>query len=363
MLLDTLGAHSGAALAIGGLLIGIVFGWIVYATNFCVMGSLSDIYNLEDWRRFRAWVLAAVVAILATTALHRSGLVPVERSMYLAPTLNWLGHIVGGAALGFGMVLTGGCPTRTLVRFGSGDLRSLVVLVAIGIAGFAMIGGVLAPARAMLEQATAIDLKRLGFETQSVAALLSSGSAERLSLLELVVAGAASIAGLVFAFSDRSFATSGKHIASGIGVGLLIACGWALTGAVYDEFAARPLAPVSLTFVRPLGDTLDWLQRYTAIPLPGFGVSSVFGTVLGAAGAALAAGRFRVLGFADAADLKTNLIGASLMGAGGAMALGCTIGQGITGLSTLAIGSVITTVALIGGGIAGLRHLERTLDA
>lgn len=363
MLLDTLGPNSGAALAVGGLIVGIAFGWLVYATNFCIMGSLSDIYNLEDWRRFRAWILATVVAILAVTALHRSGLVPVERSMYLAPTLNWFGHIVGGAALGFGMVLTGGCPTRTLVRFGSGDLRSLVVLVGIGIAGFVMIGGVLAPARAMFEQATAIDLKRLGLETQSVAALLSFGNAARLSLSELAVAGIASIAGLVFAFSDRSFATSRKHVVSGIGVGLLVACGWALTGALYDEFAPRPLAPISLTFVRPLGDTLDWLQRYTAIPLPGFGVASVFGTALGAAGAALTTGRFRVLGFADVADLKTNLIGATLMGAGGAMALGCTIGQGVTGLSTLAIGSVITTAAIIGGGIAGLRYLERSLDA
>ncbi len=362
MLLDTLGAYSGAALAIGGLLIGIAFGWVVYATNFCVMGSLSDIYNLEDWRRFRAWVLAAVIAMAVTTALHRSGLVPVERSMYLAPTVNWLGHIIGGAALGFGMVLTGGCPTRTLVRFGSGDLRSLVVLTTIGVAGFIMIGGLLAPARALMEQATAIDLKRFGIETQSVPALLSLGHADRSPLIELVVAAVAFVAGLVFALSDRSFVTSRKHVVSGIGVGLLVACGWALTGALYDEFAARPLAPISLTFVRPLGDTLDWLERYTAIPMPGFGVASVFGTVLGAAGASLAAGRFRVLGFADIADLKTNLIGASLMGAGGAMALGCTIGQGITGLSTLAIGAAITTVALIAGGMAGLRHLERTLD-
>jgi uncharacterized protein len=158
--LGMLSAYPAMALAIGGLMIGLVFGWTVYKTNFCIMGSLSDIHNLQDWRRLRAWVLAAAVAMLAAQLLRSFGVVPLERSMYLAPSLNWFGHAFGGAIFGFGMVLCGGCPTRNLVRFGAGDLRAMVVLLVIAIAGFVTIGGLLGPVRDALEQLTAINLRR-----------------------------------------------------------------------------------------------------------------------------------------------------------------------------------------------------------
>ncbi len=349
------------ALAVGGLIIGTAFGWTVYKTNFCIMGSLSDIHNLADWRRFRAWVLAAAVAMLAAQVLRWSGAVPLERSMYLTPSLNWFGHAFGGAVFGFGMVLCGGCPTRNLVRFGAGDLRAMIVLIVIAITGFVTLGGLFGPLRDALEQLTALNLRRVGMSTQSLGAALATSGAGTAVGLDLVLACVAALSACVFVFKDRAFATSRHHVVSGIAVGLLVACGWALTGLTYDEFAAQPSAPISLTFIRPLGDTLDWLQRFTAIPIPGFGISSVVGTLIGGSLAALHAGRFRVLGFADVADLKANLTGAVLMGIGGAMALGCTIGQGVTGLSTLAIGSIITTSALVFGGLQGLRYLERSM--
>ena len=353
--------HAAGAMAAGGLLIGIVFGWTVYRTNFCIMGSLSDIHNLGDWRRFRAWVLAAVVAMLAAQLLRTFGVVPLERAMYLAPTLNWLGHALGGAIFGFGMVLTGGCPTRNLVRSASGDLRSMVVLLVIAIAGFATLGGLLGPVRDLLEQTTAINLRNAGMTGQSVGAVLALSGLTSVARFDLILAVLLAVGGLMFVFSDRAFAASRHHVISGIGVGLLVGCGWALSGLAYDEFATLPITPLSLTFVRPLGDTLDWLQRFTAIPWPTFGIASVAGTLLGACAAAVAARRFRVLGFAGIEDLKSNLAGAALMGIGGAMALGCTIGQGVTGLSTLALGSIITTAALIVGGVHGLRYLERNI--
>lgn len=346
-------------LALGGLLIGLVFGAVVYRTNFCVMGALSDVVNLGDRRRLGAWLLAVATAIFAVEALRRAGVVPIERAMYLTPRLNWFGHIFGGLIFGFGMVLSGGCPTRNLVRVGAGDLRSLVVLMVIAIAGFATIGGILAPVRDALEQWTVLDLKRLGLETQGLGEVVArsgvmTGSAAT-TLAALVLGGLA----LVWALLDRGFRGSAVHIFSGLGVGVLVGCGWALTGFAYDEFAATPTVPVSLTFIRPLGDTLDWLQRFTAAPMPGFGIACVVGTLLGAFGAALWMGRFRVLGFADVGDLRRNLVGAALMGVGGAMALGCTIGQGVTGVSTLAVGSLLTTAALVVGGLRGLRYLER----
>ena len=351
--------HAVGVLALGGFFIGLPFGWIVYRSNFCVMGSLSDIYNLDDWRRFRAWVLAAAVALVLAQTFASLGIVALERSMYLSTNLNWLGHALGGFVFGFGMVLAGGCPTRNLVRFGNGDLRALVVLVVIAVAGFATIGGIIAPVRNFLEQATAIDLKRFGIASQSLGEMLGRGSASRVNLALAAVLGAA---GLVYALGNREFRSSRLHVGSGLAVGGLVAAGWAVTGLTFDDLAA-PTAPVSLTFIRPLGDTLDWLQRFTAIPWPGFGIATVFGTWLGAFLAARRAGRFRVLGFANLGDMKANLTGACLMGVGGALALGCTIGQGITGLSTLAIGSIITTAALVYGGWQGLRYLERSMEA
>jgi uncharacterized protein len=153
------------------------------------------------------------------------------------------------------------------------------------------------------------------------------------------------------------------HILSGIGVGLCIVAGWALTGLTFDEMADKPAAPVSLTFVRPTGDALEWLQRFTALGAPGFGVSSVFGTILGAFLMAKAMGRFRLATFTDTADTLRTLGGAVLMGIGGIMALGCTIGQGITGISTMALGAFLTFAGLVAGGVLGVKTLERQLMA
>ncbi len=346
-------------LALGGLLIGLVFGWVVYRTNFCVMGALSDVVNLGDRRRLGAWLLAIATAIFAVEFLRRTGIAPVEKAMYLTPRLNWFGHIAGGLIFGFGMVLSGGCPTRNLVRVGAGDLRALVVLLVIAVAGFVTMGGILAPLRDALEQWTALDLKRWGLATQGLGELVGRAGVMPSALAPTVLAMLLGGLALVWALLDRGFRSSPMHIISGLLIGALVACGWAWTGLAYDEFATAPSTPVSLTFIRPLGETLDWLQRFTAAPVPGFGIACVVGTLLGAFGASLWMGRFRVLGFADLGDLKRNLAGAALMGVGGAMALGCTIGQGITGVSTLAVGSLLTTAALVIGGLRGLLYLER----
>ena len=149
----------------------------------------------------------------------------------------------------------------------------------------------------------------------------------------------------------------------GIGIGLCAVAGWALTGLAFDEMSDRPTQPISLTYVRPTADAIEWLERYTAARLPGFGVATVFGAILGAFLVAVAKGRYRVTGFADTSDMLRSLMGAMLMGVGGVMALGCTIGQGITGVSTLALGSFLTFAAIVTGGVAGVKALERWLMA
>lgn len=354
---ETIANNAPLALAVGGLLIGAAFGAAVYRTNYCAMGSLSDIHNFQDYRRFRAWVLAATTALLGTQMLSLTGVVAIDKSMYLTPSINWLGNIAGGLLFGIGMVFAGGCPSRNLARAGGGDLRALLTLIVLGIVSYMTIAGLLAPVRSMLDTATSLNVAGAG--TQSIGDLLSAltGFSRRsLTLTMVVLIGAG---GLAFCFADFRFRTSIVHVVSGVAVGATVVAGWALTGLAFDDMATRPLPPTSLTYVRPTGDALQWLSLYTATPVPGFGVTSVFGALIGAFAVAVAMGRFRLATFSDTDDTLRNLLGAALMGVGGVMALGCTVGQAITGVSTLALGSFLTFAAIVAGGFQGLKLLER----
>jgi uncharacterized protein len=355
---EALSENAPLALALGGLLIGIVFGAVVFASNYCAMGSLSDIHNFADYRRFRAWLLAAATALAGAQLLEAAGIVALEKSMYLAPSLNWAGHVLGGILFGIGMVFAGGCPSRNLARAGGGDLRSLVALLVLGLSAYVTLGGLLGPLRAALERSTALALP---VSHQGLGHLLGAVFGAPLAAANLTVMALLVGAVLLYCAKDPRFRGSPRHVISGLAVGACVIAGWALTGLAFDELAPRPLQPVSLTYVRPAGDSLEWLQRFTAEPMPSFAVTSTFGAILGAFGAALAMGRFRLVGFSDTADMLRNLGGAALMGIGGVLAVGCTVGQAITGVSTLALGSLLTFAAIVVGGFWGLRLLERTL--
>jgi uncharacterized protein len=347
-------------LAWGGLALGMLFGWAVQVSNFCVMGAISDAMSFGDYRRLRAWLLATAVAIGGAQTLAYAGVVDLQMSMYLGGRLNWFGHLSGGVIFGIGMVYAGGCTSRNLVRLGGGDLRALVVLMVVGISAYVTISGVLAVPRVWLEEHTAIALSA---GSQSLAVLLAQAAS-----LPRPVATAAVTSGLVAAlllmcFYDADFRRSPWTVFGGLAIGLCVAGGWALTGLAHDEFAAQILNPVSISFVRPSGDTLDYLQRYTAAKIPGFGVTTVFGVIAGALIGNLFAGKFKWTGFADSADTVRNLAGGALMGIGGVTALGCTIGQGVSGVSTLALGSLMTLVAITIGGMLGMRLLERSQAA
>ncbi|MBX9588397.1 MAG: YeeE/YedE family protein [Hyphomonadaceae bacterium] len=360
MLRETFANNAHLALALGGLLIGFAFGAVIYRTNYCAMGALSDIHNFNDYRRFRAWLLAAAIALLGAQLLHTAGVVALERSMYLGSSFNWFGYTVGGFVFGIGMVFAGGCPSRNLARAGGGDLRSVLTLLVLGLAAYMTIAGLVAPVRSTIEGVTAFSL---GGSGQGVGDLLSAlvrlppGSARWVATV-LIVAAA-----LAYCFHDDRFRTSPVHVLSGVGVGLMVVAGWAVTGLAYDDMATRPVPPISLTYIRPVGDTLQWLSLFTATPVPGFGVTSVFGALLGAFAAATVMGRFRLATFSDAGDTVRNLLGAAMMGVGGVMALGCTVGQAVTGVSTLAFGSFVTFGAMVAGGFYGLRLLERWIMA
>ena len=259
-------------LAWGGAAIGVVFGMLVERTRFCAMGALSDAVAFDDRRRLRSWLLASAVAIIGAQSLQTAGVVDLGLSMYLSPSLNWLGNILGGLMFGVGMVFAGGCASRNLVRLGGGDLRAAVVLVVMGVFAYMTLGGLLGPLRAALESATAVTMP--GDMSQSLASLprfaggVSSESAR--GLVSVALAGAL----LIYCLRDAAFRASPVLIAGGIGVGLCVVAAWALSGLAYDEFADLPQAPQSLSFVRPAGDTLEYLHRGTATLVGGLWVAT-----------------------------------------------------------------------------------------
>lgn len=353
--MDSLSPHILVSLI--GFAIGLAFGAVVQRSNFCAMGAVSDIVVFGDWRRMRAWLLAIAVAMLGAQGLAAVGAVELSESIYLGSRLTWVGSILGGLLFGIGMVMAGGCGSRNLVRLGQGDLRSLVVVLVLAVSAYMALHGLTALLRVGLEQSTAMDLNAFGLEQQGLIYLAARATGMEQSALRLVLVPILAAALLLFCFRDAAFRRSRKNIASGATLGLLVSAGWWTTGvAGADDFEPVPLA--SLTFVAPLGDALIYLMTFTGSSLS-FGVAVVGGVILGAFGAAKAAGEYRTESFGDRADFLRNLAGAFLMGFGGVMALGCTIGQGITGLSTLALGSLLSFAAILAGGVVGVRLLER----
>ena len=348
-------------LPLAGLAIGTVFGAVVFHTNYCAMGAISDAVTFGDRRRLRSWLLAIAVALLAAQALQAVGIVDLGKSIYLTPSLDWLGAIAGGLLFGYGMVFAGGCASKNLVRVGGGDLRALLTLLVLGMSAYAALGGVFGPVRAELARWTAVSLPPLGFADQGLASILGKSVGLDPGKAGLAIGLCLGLALLVYCLADRSFRTSRLHVIAGLGVGSSVAAGWAVTGYLFDDLAAKPVNPASLTFVRPTGDSMEWLMRYTAAPIPNFGVACVGGTILGAFLVARLTGRYRTASFVDVADTRRNLMGAVLMGVGGILATGCTMGQAVTGVSTLSIGSLLAFAGILAGGVIGVKALERSL--
>lgn len=350
--------NPGLYIGWGGLLIGLVFGFIVYRTNFCTMGSISDILAFGDFSRFRAWLLAGAVAIIGVAGLQSLGVMNAGDSMYLTPNFAWLANIVGGLMFGFGMVFSGGCISRNLVRAGGGDLRSVVVLMITGIFGYMTIGGLLGPLRISIFGPGTTDLREFGMQSQGAGAFLSKFTGLALETANAVLLVVVVVGILFYVFKDAHFRTSSSNMIAGIGIGLCVVAGWLLTGLAQDDFADVPVQLISLSYVRPTGDSLEYLMRYTALGSPGFGVVTVAGALLGGFLGALSVGRLHLITFADKDDSIRNMFGAVFMGVGGVLALGCTVGQALTGFSTLAVGSILTFICIVLGAIAGMKAME-----
>ncbi len=350
----------------GGFVLAFVLGAVANRSNFCVMGAISDVVNIGHWGRMRMWLLAMAVAIVGASLLAATGQVDLSKSIAQRPSIAWLSLLVGGFAFGVGMTLAGGCANKNLVRLGGGSVRSLVVLVFVAISAYMTLKGLFGQWRASLLDPVALNLGAWGWKDQSLATLVASvgGVQAKPALLATALVLAAALA--FFVFKDARFRANTVQIAGGAIIGALVVGGWYVSGHLgfgenpetleYVFFATNSRALESMSFVAPLAYSLELLMLWTDKSLHlSFGVASALGVVLGSAAVAWRTETFRWEGFASLDDLRNQLGGAVLMGFGGVTALGCTVGQGITGISTLAIGSFIATGAIVAGSVATLK--------
>ena len=350
--------HIVAAL---GFVLAAVFGFVANKTNFCTMGAVSDMLHMGSRGRLGAWFFAMGVAILGTQALHGAGLVDLESAIYLTPNFGWLGYIVGGIAFGVGMTLAAGCGQRNLVRFGGGSLKALVVLLVLGITAYTTLRGLLGLARITVFEAPNVDLEMHGLDGQGLATVLApvfgvedAGTA-RIVLAVLLGGGL-----IVFALAQSGFRQSFDNVLAGIVIGAVITGGWFVTGYVgNDDFEPVPLE--SMTFVAPTGNVINYVMTFTGSTI-NFGIAAVLGMIAGSFAWAVMSGSFRLETFSTRSEMLSHLAGGALMGFGGVLALGCTIGQGVTGMSTLAAGSLIAVASIIFGSAITMKVEYHMLD-
>ncbi len=334
------GAQTAALVAWSGFALAFIFGAVGNKTSFCTMGAVSDIVNMGDWGRMRMWLLAIAIAILGAHALQVAGLVDLSKSIYTTPNFTWLSFIVGGFVFGVGMTLGSGCGSKTLIRIGGGNLKSLVVYVFLAISAYMTLRGLFGQFRVSVLQPVAVNFEAYGIKGQDLPSLLAATGFD-IGVLRLAVAGVVALA--------------------------LLVAGWYVTGHLgYKEnpetlemtfFGTNTRAAESFSFVAPLAYTLELLMLWTDKSLaPTFGIMAAAGVIAGSFVYARLSGGFRWESFANVEDLANHMVGGILMGFGGVTALGCTVGQGISGFSTLALGSILTFSAIIAGSAATLKY-------
>ena len=365
------------ALLWGAFLIALVMGAVVNKTNFCTMGAVSDLVNMGDTGRIRAWLFAIAVAVLGVAILEYAGLVEATGTFppYRAGNLVWAENILGGLMFGIGMTLASGCGNKTLIRIGGGNLKSVVVFAIIALIAYFMVNPFPGSDQTLMSVLFYDWIRPLSAdlgESQDLGYLIAGEAAAGGRLVIGVSLGLILVA---FALRSSDFRGNRDNILGGLVVGLAVLGAWYLSSAAgvetedgvlslsgyYEEWdmladseegkpaQGRPLAAQSYTFINPMGQTLGFAAAGFERALLTFGVVAVFGVVLGSLLWALVSRSFRIEWFGSWQDALNHIIGAVLMGFGGTLAMGCTVGQAITGVSTLALGSMLTFGAIFLG--------------
>jgi uncharacterized membrane protein YedE/YeeE len=358
-------------------IIALVMGAVVNKTNFCTMGAVSDFVNMGDTGRLRAWLLAMAVAILGVTLLEYAGLLNLSGSFppYRNSNIVLAENILGGLMFGVGMTLASGCGNKCLVRIGGGNIKSIIVFLIVGVLAYFMINpfpGSDKTIYSVLFYGWTSPMSVDVLKPQDIGSLV--GGSEP-SAMRLIVGVVVFLAMGHFIFKSKEFRSSADNMIGGAVVGLAVLAAWFVSGNVIvdadgeilslqqyynqwdmlaDSDAGKPaagamLATQSYTFINPMGQALNYLGGGLDGSLMTFGVVAVFGVVAGSLIWSLISRSFRIEWFSSASDVANHVIGAVLMGIGGTLAMGCTIGQAVTGISTLAVGSILTFGAIFLG--------------
>ncbi len=357
--------------------ISVILGIVVNKTNFCTMGAVSDMVNIGDYGRFRAWLLAIAIATIGVSVLEYIGLINATETFppYRANQLIYVENILGGLLFGIGMTFASGCGNKTLIRIGGGNIKSILVFIIIALIAYYMTTPFPDSDKTLYSvlfydwvSPLAISLE----SNQDIGALISTDNTQTMRLF----AGLIVATGLLFyIFKAADFRSNKDNILAGLMIGLIIVSAWYISSNIsitaddehysladyYAEWdmlaeddegkpaSGRTLSSQSFTFINPIGQTYGYIKDSFNPALLNFGLVSVFGVILGSLLWSLISRSFRIEWFVDLKDFRNHFFGAILMGFGGVLALGCTIGQGITGMSTLALGSILTFISIIFG--------------
>ncbi|NOY53493.1 MAG: YeeE/YedE family protein [Deltaproteobacteria bacterium] len=344
-----------------GLLIGGVMGAIVQRSKFCIAAACHSVVTIKDLSQTRAYATALIVAILGTQILYRTGEVDITRCIYIASPVTWLSFMVGGFVFGVGIVYAGGCASRILVRASEGNLGGLVSVMAFIFSSGATLWGILALVRVDYFNQLTLNLK-----TQYIPHLLQQFPFWVVILIVEV---------LLFVFvlsAPRDSEWWGmRWPVAGVAIGLTVILAWWINGAAYraipfiDSFSftgpddptlLQTWRPKSLTFALADAQTFRYIIMWTGEKM-NFGIATVFGVIGGALSAAMVTGTFHWVA-PPLQQFKYNLVGGLLMGFGAVLALGCNIGQGLSGFSTLSFGSILTMTFILIGAISGARFMN-----
>ena len=344
-------------------LLSLLFGVLAQSTHFCTMGAISDVVNMGDWTRMRQWALAIGVAMVGFALLAYTGQIDPTKTLHGGNRWLWLSAAVGGVLFGLGMVLASGCGSKTLMRVGSGNLKSLVVMLVIGVTGFATMKGLTAVLRVASVDKVAVDFNTTANLPYVAAGWLGLSPA----VLTLALGVGLGWVLIVWALRGEQFMRA-DNLLAGFGVGGIMVAMWWVSGhwghvaehpQTLDEvfLATNSGRAEAMSFVAPIAYTLDWLMFFSdkskALTL---GIVSVLGVVVGSTVSSVWGGSFRWEGFGSTEDLANHLVGGVLMGIGGVTAMGCTIGQGLTGISTLGLNSIVALAAIVGGAVLGFKY-------
>ncbi|QTR50894.1 YeeE/YedE family protein [Candidatus Thiothrix anitrata] len=371
-------ASAQSFLLIAGFVIAFVMGAVVNKTHFCTMGAVSDWVNMGDTGRFRSWGLAIGVALLGVVLLEMLGMVTADSSYppYRNGQLIWAENLIGGILFGIGMTIAGGCGNKCLVRIGAGNLKSIVVFLIIGVVAYFMINPFPGSDKTLYSVLFYPWVSPLAInmgDSQDLGTVVAG--TENALVARLAIGGVLGLALVWLAFKSKDFRSSSDFAFGGIVVGLCVLAAWYVTSNISVNIDDQPynlsqyygewdmvaeseegkpaigaaLASQSFTFINPMGQAVGYTIGGFNASLLTFGLMALFGVAAGSLAWALVSRTFKIEWFASGRDFANHLIGALLMGIGGVLAMGCTIGQAVTGISTLAIGSFIAFAGIVLG--------------